>query len=76
METLKKVGLFMVVMLPVVAIVAVVWGFALLADRSNCNAIEAHGNGLVTTDWMGPIQGCYVTEDGRTFPLDKWRNNS
>lgn len=43
-------------------------------EKAQCAAVEEHGAPAVTTEWNGMVQGCYVTEDGKTFPLDKWRN--
>lgn len=53
-----------------IVVLSVAMGISYVDHRS-CDKVEKFGT--VTTEWHGMVDGCYVTENGETFPIDKWR---
>jgi hypothetical protein len=47
--------------------VLVNWG-----QSTECKNIAKYSTG-VTSEYRGFVAGCFVTEDGKTFPIDRWR---
>ena len=47
-------------------------GITYTFNRVECSNVEKNSS-AVTTEWRGITAGCYVTENGKTFPLDRWK---